>query len=102
MNTGSDDRCGSRGWTAGLGLAGKCGVSGRGGGMERTQGTVGGTRSLSIPFCYSNPTSSSKLFYCITKGVTMTPNICFTASYEGKLSSNIESLVQSMFLLVYF
>ena len=102
VNTGGEDRCRLRGRAAGQGLAGKCGVGARGGGMERKQGTAGGMGSLSIPFCCSNLTSSSKLFYCIMKGVRMTPNICFTALYEGKLCSNIESYVQLMFLLVYF
>ena len=41
VNTGGDDHCGSRGRVAGQGLAGKCGVGGQGGGMERKQGTAG-------------------------------------------------------------
>ena len=101
MNTGGDDCCGSRGRAAGQGMAGKWEVGGWGGGLERKQGMAGGTGSFSVPFCCSNKTSSSKLFHCITKGVRMTPNICFIASYEGKLSSNIESLIQSMFLLIH-
>ena len=100
VNTGGNDCCGSRG-RAGQGRA-WLGNTGSLDGVEGKQCLVGGTGSLSIPFCCSNPTSSSKLFYCITKGFRKTPNICFTASYEGNLCSNIASLIQSMFLLVHF
>ena len=86
----------------GAGLGWEIRVRWTGWGDGEKAGYGGGNRVLMYSILLFKPDFFKQTVLPYNEGSQKTLNICFTALYEGKLCSNIASLIQSMFLLFHF